>query len=159
MGRNVTAVVVAILVVGLTSTVAGQEPVEGGDFGDVLGDVRTFTGRLHEGLLLVPGLDIQLVFPLHHWEHPRVPEIQVNKTTNSGRCQVCIYGADNAAFFAPGGTASPAITQVCKQMSSAQTMINVRLPRSANPDEHLDAWWTMACEDTAFIIYRAKRIG
>ena len=65
----VIAALAAVLIAGLMTTATAQEPFEGSDSpGEILGDINTFAGRLHKGLFVVPGLNIQVMFPLHHWE-------------------------------------------------------------------------------------------
>ena len=89
--------------------------------------MRTFTGRLSSGLWTVPGLGIGVFIPLGHFvgaiEGPGNafgPEFQINKSTGSGRCQVCVGLDDNNPFFGtPNGTGNPLMNLVCKPMSDA----------------------------------------
>ena len=151
------------------TTATAQETFQGSESpGEILGDINTFGGRLHRGLVVVPGLDIQVMFPLHHWEGaqggggPLVPEWQVNKGTESGYCQVCVYLFDNFSFFGttpPTVTGVPIVHQVCKMMSDSQRSVSVRMPKANNSNEHGDALATMACEKPTFILFGNKRVG
>ena len=165
----VIAALAAVLIAGLMTTAAAQEPFQGSESpGEILGDINTFGGRLHKGLVVVPGIGIQLLFPLHHWEGaqggggPLAPEWQVNKGTGSGYCQVCVYLFDNFPFFGttpPTVTGVPIVNQVCKMMTDAQRSVNVRMPKALNSNEHGDALATMACEHPVFVQFRTKRTG
>ena len=121
MTRKLSAVVVAFLVAGLMVSVAGQEPIEGGDFGDIIGDINTFGGPLHDGFYVIPGLGIQMVIPLYHWQglaggRATAPQWEVNKGNGSGYCQVCVYLFDAFPFFGPPVTAvgNPIVNQTYK---------------------------------------------
>ena len=139
----VIAALAAVLIAGLMTTAAAQEPFQGSESpGEILGDINTFGGRLHKGLVVVPGIGIQLLFPLHHWEGaeggggPLAPEWQVNKGTGSGYCQVCVYLFDNFPFFGttpPTVTGVPIVNQVCKMMTDAQRSVNVQQPQMIRP--------------------------
>ena len=197
----VIAALAAVLIAGLMTTAAAQEPFQGSESpGEILGDINTFGGRclmhkglaaaqepfqgsespgdsrdintfggrLHKGLVVVPGIGIQLLFPLHHWEGaqggggPLGPEWQVNKGTGSGYCQVCVYLFDNFPFFGttpPTVTGVPIVNQVCKMMTDAQRSVNVRMPKALNSNEHGDALATMACEHPVFVEFRTKQTG
>ena len=187
--RLVIAALAAVLIAGLMTTAAAQEPFQGSESpGEILGDINTFGGRLHKGLVVVPGsssgrmtgrprrrrlvvvpgIGIQLLFPLHHWEGaqggggPLGPEWQVNKGTGSGYCQVCVYLFDNFPFFGttpPTVTGVPIVNQVCKMMTDAQRSVNVRMPKALNSNEHGDALATMACEHPVFVEFRTKQTG
>ncbi len=51
----VIAALAAVFIAGLMTTATAQEPFEGSESpGEILGDINTFGGRLHEGLVVMP---------------------------------------------------------------------------------------------------------